>query len=163
MGAGLNLQHYDATKVDMVWGLEPSEGMRRKAKSVIEQSDIEVDWLALGGEEIPLEDNSADTVLLTYTLCTIANSDAALAEMRRVLKPEGSLLFCEHGEAPDQNVRKWQRRINPIWKRCFGGCHLNKRIPDMIRSANFKIKELDHMYVPGPKIAAYNYWGMATL
>ena len=163
MGSGLNLRHYNASKVDMVWGLEPSEGMRRKAKPAIEKSDIEVDWLRLGSEKIPLEDNSADTVMLTYTLCTIANGSAALAEMRRVLKPEGRLLFCEHGEAPDQRVRKWQQRVNPIWKRVFGGCHLDKQIPDMIRSANFDIKELEQMYVPGPKIAAYNYWGMATL
>ena len=163
MGAGLNLKHYDQNRVEMIWGLEPSEGMRRKAKPAIEASGIDVEWLGLGSEKIPLQDNSVDTVVMTYTLCTIADEPAALAEMRRVLRPEGILLFCEHGRAPDSNVRNWQNRINPLWKRLFGGCHLNKQIPELFHSAKFNIQELDEMYIPGPKIAAYNYWGMATI
>ena len=163
MGAGLNLKHYDQNRVEMIWGLEPSEGMRRKAKPAIEASGIDVEWLGLGSEKIPLQDNSVDTVVMTYTLCTIADEPAALAEMRRVLRPEGILLFCEHGRAPDSNVRNWQNRINPLWKRLFGGCHLNKPIPELFHSAKFNIQELDEMYIPGPKIAAYNYWGMATI
>lgn len=163
MGAGLNLEYYDRNRVDKIWGLEPSEGMRKKAKPVIDASGLNVEWLGLGSEQIPLQDNSVDTIVMTYTLCSIADGSTALAEMRRVLKPEGMLLFSEHGRAPDDNIRKWQSRINPFWKVLFGGCHLNKPIPEMFCAAKFEIQELDEMYIPGPKIAAYNYCGMATI
>lgn len=163
MGSGLNLKHYDASKVDMIWGLEPSEGMRRKAQTNLQQSDIEVEWLDLPSETIPLEDNSADTVVLTYTLCTIGDTDKALAEMRRVLKPDGQLVFSEHGESPDENVKKWQRRINPVWKKMAGGCNLNRRIPELISAAGFELHDLQQHYVKGPKIATYQYYGQAKL
>lgn len=163
MGSGLNLKHYDSTKVEMIWGLEPSEGMRRKAQSNIQACDIEVEWLGLPSDKIPLADNSADTVVLTYTLCTIPESQPALAEMSRVLAPGGKLLFSEHGEAPDQNIQKWQQRVNPLWKKIAGGCNLNRKIPELIRSAGFSIEELDECYIDGPKIAAYQYYGVASL
>jgi len=162
MGSGLNLKHYDASHVDKVWGLEPSLGMRKKAQKNISKCDLEVEWLGLPSEQIPLDDKSADTIVLTYTLCTIPDGSAALGEMRRVLKPNGRLLFCEHGEAPDENIQRWQQRINPVWRRFAGGCNLNKKIPSLIRAAGFNIKEMGESYIPGPRVAAYNYWGTAV-
>ena len=163
MGPAINIPFYDASKVEMVWGLEPSEGMRRKAAPRIANALFPIEWLGLPGEEIPLDDNSADTVLLTFTLCTIPDFAKALAGMRRVLKPGGRLLFAEHGAAPDASVRKWQERLNPIWKRLAGGCHINREIPQAIEAAGFKVESLDTMYLPGtPKVAAFQYWGFAT-
>lgn len=163
MGSGLNLPFYDRQKVEFVWGLEPSEGMRRKAKPVIEASDLDVRWLDLPSEAIPLEDNSVDCVLLTYTLCTIPDWAAALGEMKRVLKPDGKMFFCEHGEAPDDSVQKWQKRVNPVWKKIAGGCNLNRPIPDCLSSGGFRIDMIQSEYLKGPKIATYNYWGEASI
>ena len=162
MGSGLNIPFYDADKVEFVWGLEPSEGMRKKAQANLACAPFEVRWLDLPGEEIPLDDKSVDTVLLTFTLCTIPDWKAALQQMRRVMKPNAKLIFCEHGEAPDESVRRWQRRMNPIWGKIGGGCHLNRPIPDFIEQGGFKIDSIDTMYVPGPKFASFNYWGIAT-
>ncbi|MBW2232136.1 MAG: class I SAM-dependent methyltransferase [Deltaproteobacteria bacterium] len=163
MGSGLNIPFYDSSRIDFVWGLEPSEGMRRKAKRSVDTAPFEIKWLGLPGEEIPLDDDSADTVVLTYTLCTIPDFRAALVGMRRVLKPGGKLLFSEHGAAPDEAVRKWQDRINPIWKKVAGGCNINRDIPKAIEEAGFKIHQLDTMYLPKtPRIAAFQYWGYAT-
>ena len=163
MGPAINLPFYDPDRVEMVWGLEPSEGMRRKAAPRIAESPVPVEWLGLPGEEIPLDDDSADTVLLTFTLCTIPDFRKALGQMRRVLKPGGRLLFAEHGEAPDENIRKWQDRINPVWKRISGGCNVNRRIPHLIEESGFKIEDIDSMYLPGsPRFAAFQYWGSAT-
>ena len=114
MGPAINIPFYDASQVEMVWGLEPSEGMRLKAAPRIAKAPFPIEWLSLPGEEIPLEDDAADTVLLTFTLCTIPDFATALAQMRRVLKPGGKLLFAEHGAAPDESTRKWQDRINPF-------------------------------------------------
>ena len=114
-------------------------------------------------EDVPLESDSVDSVLLTFSLCTIPHPDRALAEARRVLKPEGKLVFCEHAQAPDENVARWQERINPIWKRLFGGCHLNRDIAGLIESGGFIMDEVDRMYLPNtPRIAAFNIWGCAS-
>jgi ubiquinone/menaquinone biosynthesis C-methylase UbiE len=162
MGSGLNLPFYQTDQVEKVWGLEPSAGMRRRARDRVAAAGVEVEWLDLPGEQIPLDDGFVDTVVLTYTLCTIPDATAALQGMRRVLKPGGQLLFCEHGEAPDPGVAKWQRRLNSGWRRCFGGCNLNRRIPTLIEEAGFSINELDTMYLPGsPRALAFNYWGVA--
>jgi ubiquinone/menaquinone biosynthesis C-methylase UbiE len=162
MGPALNLPYYDRSTVELVWGLEPSAGMRRKAARRLEQTDLDVRWLDLPGEEIPLDDSSVDTVVLTYTLCTIPGWERALAGMRRVLRPTGTLLFSEHGEAPDATVRTWQHRIDPIWTRVAGGCHLTRPIPQLIEAGGFRIDELESAYLPGPKIASYHYWGRAS-
>lgn len=162
MGSGLNLKYYDPDKVEMVWGLEPSNGMRRKAQKNIAESKVNVEWLGLPSEKIPLENDSVDTVVLTYTLCTIPGWKEALLEMNRVLKPDGQLLFCEHGEAPDPGIRKWQARVNPIWKKLMGGCNLDREIPKLISSAGFNIEEIEKGYIDGPKVAAYQYWGVAS-
>ncbi len=162
MGSGINIPFYDPAKVEKVWGLEPSEGMREKARPRVEAAPFELEWLGLPGEEIPLDNDSADTIVLTYTLCTIPDWRAAVEQMRRVLKPGGKLLFSEHGKAPDEAVRKWQDRINPVWKKIGGGCHLNRDIPKLLTEGGFDIKQLDSMYVPStPKVAGFTYWGYA--
>jgi ubiquinone/menaquinone biosynthesis C-methylase UbiE len=164
MGSGINLQFYDPSRVELVFGLEPSVGMRRKAQKNLDSAPVEVRWLDLPGEEVPLDDQSVDTIVLTFTLCTIPDFRTALAQMRRVLKPGGTMLFCEHGEAPDESVRRWQERINPIWKKIAGGCNLNRPIPTNLEDAGFSIAKLETMYLPGaPRFAAYNYWGSASL
>lgn len=163
MGSAINLEFYDQNQVEMVYGLEPSAGMRRKALSNLGRSPIHVEWLDLPGEKIPLADDSVDTVLLTFTLCTIPDWHTALLQMKRVLKPGGDLLFLEHGEAPHDNTRKWQHRITPGWKMLAGGCHLNRHIADLILQAGFEVQELENLYMPNaPKIAGYIYKGRAT-
>ncbi len=161
MGPGLNLPFYDRSSVEFVWGLEPSEGMRRKAAAALEATDLEVRWIDLPGEEIPLEDTSVDTIVLTYTLCTIPDWERALGQMRRVLKPGGRLLFSEHGEAPDESVRRWQHRIDPVWTRLAGGCHITRPIPQLIESAGFEFVDVESAYLSGPKISSYHSWGVA--
>jgi ubiquinone/menaquinone biosynthesis C-methylase UbiE len=163
MGSGLNLPFYDADKVESIWGLEPSEGMRKKAQKNLAESDLEVEWLGLPSEEIPLEDASADTVLLTYTLCSIAGWEQALGEMKRVLKPDGKLLFCEHGLAPDESTRKWQHRINPVWRTFTAGCNLTRDVPSCLEQTGFTIEKIDSGFIKGPRFATYNYWGQASI
>ncbi|MEC8427095.1 MAG: class I SAM-dependent methyltransferase [Pseudomonadota bacterium] len=163
MGSGLNLPYYDPDKVEMVWGLEPSEGMREKARSRVEAAPFDVQWLGLPGEEIPLEDHSVDCIVLTFTLCTIPDWLSALKQMRRVLKPGGKLLFSEHGLAPDAKVEKWQNRINPSWKVIAGGCNLNRPIPKLIQEGGFNIDSMESMYLPStPKFVGFSYWGIAS-
>lgn len=161
-GSGLNLPHYDAARVHKIYGLEPSAGMRRKAQPLVEASPLEIEFIDLPGEEIPLPADAVDTVLVTYSLCTIPDVHAALANMRRVLKPGGQLIFCEHGKAPDAGVRRWQDRLNPTWRALAGGCHLNRDIPALIEAAGFRIKSDQRDYIPGAKILCYNYWGFAV-
>lgn len=164
MGSGLNLPYYNADKVDMVWGLEPSEGMREKAQPNLKKSNINVEWLDLPGEEIPLDNNSADTIVLTFTLCTIPDWEKAMEQMHRVLKPGGKLLFAEHGKAPDKNIQRWQDKIDPYWSKIAGGCHVNRPIAEMISDSGFKIRQLESRYLPStPKVAGFNYWGYADL
>lgn len=163
MGSGLNLKHYQEEQVDLVWGLEPSAGMRRKAQANLDASNLNLEWLDLPSESIPLDNKSVDTIVLTYTLCTIEDPISALAEMHRVLKPEGKLIFSEHGQSPDESVRRWQDRANPVWRILAGGCNLNRAIPDLITDAGFNITKLDQKYIKGPKIAAYQYFGVADL
>ncbi len=160
-GSGLNLPFYDTKKVRKVFGLEPSEGMRKLAARRIERSDIEVEFIDLPGEEIPLADNSVDTVLVTYTLCTIPDPVAALEGMRKTLKPGGKLLFCEHGKAPDENVLRWQNRLNSVWGKIGGGCNINRDIPALLEQGGFRMTSDERMYIPGPKVLCYNYWGSA--
>ena len=162
MGSGINIPYYNPDKVEKVWGLEPSEGMREKARERVAAAPFELEWLGLPGEEIPLDDNSADSIVLTYTLCTIPDWRAAVNQMRRVLKPGGKLLFSEHGRAPDEAVRKWQNRINPLWMKMAGGCHLNRDIPKLLREGGFKLRDMESLYVPStPKVAGFTYWGYA--
>jgi ubiquinone/menaquinone biosynthesis C-methylase UbiE len=160
-GGGLNLRHYDRDNVRKVFGLEPSEGMRNSAARLIAESDVEVELIDLPGEEIPLDDNSVDSVLVTYTLCTIPDAVAAVRGMRRVLKSGGHLFYCEHGKAPDQDVYRWQRRLNPGWRRISGGCNMDRDIPALLREGGFDIEDDNRMYIPGIRALSYNYWGAA--
>jgi ubiquinone/menaquinone biosynthesis C-methylase UbiE len=163
MGSGTNLQFYDPERVELVYGLEPSAGMRRKAAKNLEQAPVPVEWLDLPGEEVPLADDSVDTVLLTFTLCSIADWRGALAEMHRVLKPDGVLLFCEHGRAPEAGVQRWQDRLTPVWKRIAGGCHLNRPMNELITEGGFRITELEAEYLDQtPKFVGYIYSGEAV-
>jgi len=162
-GSGLNLLYYDRDKVRRIWGLEPSESMRRLANRSISESEIDVELIELPAEEIPLDDESVDTVLVTYTLCTIPEVLQALEQIRRVLKPQGRLLYCEHGKAPDDNVQKWQQRLNPAWKKIAGGCNLHRDIPTILDESGFLIEDDNRMYLPGVKALSYNYWGSARI
>ncbi len=162
LGSGLNLPYYDASKVSRVWGLEPSEGMRKLAEKRLSQSSLELELIDLRGEEIPLDSNAVDTVVVTYTLCSIPDAARALKGMRRVLRPGGRLLFCEHGLAPDESVRRWQHRINPAWRRLSGGCNVNRDIPALLESSGFRLVDDERMYIPGVRVLSYNYWGSAV-
>ncbi len=163
MGSGHNLAFYDPAKIEMVFALEPSAAMVKRARPMAEKMPFRVEFINLPGEEIPLEDNSVDTVLLTYTLCTIPDTLKALQNMRRVLKPNGKLLFCEHGVAPDEAVRKWQNRLNGIWGKIGGGCNINRNIPSLIEAGGFNIIEQQSMYLPStPRVFSFNYWGAAA-
>jgi ubiquinone/menaquinone biosynthesis C-methylase UbiE len=125
---------------------------------------IPVEFLAQSAEEpLPLSSESVDTVVVTWTLCSIPNAAQALQEMRRVLKPSGRLIFLEHGRSPDASVVAWQDRLTPVWKRFTGGCHLNRKVDDLIATAGFEITELKTSYLPGPRPMTYIYQGFAQL
>ncbi len=161
IGSGLNLGFYDPAKVEHIFGVDPSAEMQLKARKRAANIGIPVDTVPLVIEQIGAADASFDTVVCTFTLCTIPDPVPALKEMRRVLKPGGELLFCEHGLAPDAGVRLWQNRLTPLWKPLAGGCHLNRNIPDLIAAGGFEISELDAHYLPGPKPMTYVYSGVA--
>jgi len=161
VGTGLNLPYYDRSKVEKVFGLDPSPEMTVKAERAARSSHLDVEFIHSPAESIPLDPASVDTVLLTYTLCTIPETQAALREMRRVLRPGGKLVFCEHGLAPDASVRKWQHAIGPVWKRLAGGCHLDRDIPALLAQGGFKVEDMSTMYLPGWRPATFNYWGVA--
>jgi len=162
VGSGLNLPFYDSTRVTRLWGLEPAAEMRQLAAAAVRSLPFEFEFIDLPGEEIPLEANSVDTVVVTYTLCTIPDTEPALRGMARVLRPGGKLIFCEHGAAPDDDVRRWQERMNPIWSRVGGGCKLDRAIPELICAGGFEIDQMETMYLPGWRPAGFNYWGSAS-
>ncbi len=163
IGSGLNLPYYNKSLVKKVYGLDPSEELNEIALKNASDINLDIDFIISGAEEIKLPAKSIDTVLITYTLCTIPEFKVALKEIKRVLKDDGIMLFCEHGLAPDKNISKWQNRINPLWGKLFGGCNINRNIPHIIQESGLNIKKLEQMYLPStPKIVAYNYWGVAS-
>ena len=162
-GSGLNFSFYEENNIDKLYALEPDKEMLRQAESVVKEVNFLITFLETGAEKIPLEDDSIDTALLTYTLCTIPDPLAALLEIRRVLKKGGKLVFCEHGMAPENNVKKMQNFINSFWPIFVGGCNLNRDIPSLIKDAGFLVDNLETMYLPKtPKWFGYNYWGSAS-
>jgi len=162
-GSGLNLPHYDPAKVTKLYALEPSEGMLKRARARAAEAPVPVEVLPETAEALSLPDASVDTVVVTFSLCTIPDGVAALAGARRALKPGGRLLFCEHGCAPDEDVARTQRRLEPMWKVICGGCHLTRDIPRLVEDGGFRMDWLETMYLPGtPRWAGYNYWGAAA-
>src|SRR5262249_39042728 len=159
IGSGLNLPFY-GDDVTQVIGLDPSPPLLAMAQKAA-RPKLPVELIEASAEGIPLGKPSLDTVLTTWTLCSIPDSVCALGEMRRVLKPSGILLFVEHGRAPDARVCRWQDRLTPIWKRFGGGCHLNRPIADLIASAGFRLERLENGYMPGPRPLTYMYEGKA--
>jgi ubiquinone/menaquinone biosynthesis C-methylase UbiE len=158
VGSGLNLPFY-RPPVREVLALEPAPRLVSMARSA--SHSMPVNFLEASAEAIPLDEHSVDTVVTTWTLCTIPQAATALAEMRRVLRPGGKLLFVEHGLAPDEGVRRWQDRLTPAWRRFSGGCHLNRPIRSMIEGAGFRIERIDTGYIPGPKPMTFMYEGSA--
>ncbi|WP_020569272.1 class I SAM-dependent methyltransferase [Neolewinella persica] len=161
IGSGLNLPLYNNENVKHLTAIDPSIEMWDK--NVIDTNNLsfDFDFVKAYAENIPEEDNSFDSVVITYALCTIPDTSKALEEVRRVLKTKGKLIFCEHGKAPDKAVQKWQNVINPLWKRLGGGCNLNKDIQLIIEENGFKMDNLEKRYIPGWKPASFNYWGVA--
>ena len=162
IGSGLNIPFYNSDKIDQVIGIDPSHELLELAKELANDSKASIDLVIGSAESIPYPDNFFDTVLVTYTMCTIPNVAIANKEMWRVLKDDGRLIFCEHGLAPDKKISKWQNRIDPFWGKIAGGCHLNRDIQKLITNAGFSFESLDKMYIPStPKFAGYNYWGVS--
>ena len=160
IGSGLNLPFYGAG-VEHLFAVEPSPQLRRMAGRRTKGARFPIEFLDRSAEEIPLERHSVDTVVTTWTLCTIPDAVRALEEMKRVLKPAGVLLFVEHGLAPDPGVRAWQHRLNPLWKRIGGGCNLNRKIDELIARSGFRLADLETEYAKGPKPMSFIYCGCA--
>ena len=162
IGPGHNLPFYDRDKVTHVTGVDPGVEMTALAKKRLQETPLDVEILNASAEDMPIDNNFADTVVLTYSACTIPSAERALAEMRRVLKPDGRLLFCEHGRSPDSDVARWQDRINPYWNRLAGGCNVNRDIPVLVRQAGFDVDTLETGYIaPFPKFSTYHFRGIA--
>lgn len=165
-GSGTNFPLYDTEAVTELHAIEPAPGMVARARSAIQQTPLSgcTQIHQCGAESVPLADKSVDTAVITFVLCTIPDWQAALREVRRVLKPEGRVLFSEHGLAPDPDVAKWQHRVEPVWKRLAGGCHLTRDTTALLDAEGFSVTEHDTMYLPNtPKIAGYVSWGSARV
>jgi ubiquinone/menaquinone biosynthesis C-methylase UbiE len=161
IGSGLNLAAYHPD-IETVCGVDPSAELLAKARDRVANVGFPVRLLEASSENLPLENRSFDTIVMTFTLCSIPHPGAALLEIRRVLKPEGELLFAEHGRAPDSDVMLWQDRITPIWKRIGGGCHLNRKVDDLIQAAGFRVERLSAGYQKfAPRPFSFFYEGIA--
>lgn len=160
IGTGHNLPHYQ--EVDSVTGLDPAPELTEKAAVRAAQSNKEVRILQVSSEEIPAASGAFDSIVCTWTLCSIPNVYRALDEMRRVLKPSGRFYFIEHGLSPEARVARWQRAVEPLWKLIGGGCHLTRRPADLLQHAGFKLLETRDSVLPGPKIATFTTHGVAT-
>jgi ubiquinone/menaquinone biosynthesis C-methylase UbiE len=161
-GSGLNLRFY-TSQVTRVVALEPSPQLQRMARERASQSTVPVEFLSQTAEEtLPLAPQSIDTIVLTWTLCSIAGAAQALQRARDVLKEDGQLIFVEHGRSPDPRVAAWQDRLTPFWKRIGGGCHLNRQIDQLVTTSGFRIRELTTSYLPGPRPMTFIYQGLAS-
>src|SRR5580704_3924210 len=160
IGSGLNLPFY-GNSVSQIIGIEPSAKLLHMARAASRSTSIPLDLIEGTAETIPIDDRSIDTVVTTWTMCSIPMLERSLGEIRRVLRPGGRLLFVEHGRAPDPRVRWWQDHLTPVWKRFSGGCHLNRPIEDVVGHAGFRIEHLDKGYMRGPKAMTFMYEGSA--
>lgn len=161
IGSGLNLPHYDSDQVRSVTGVDPAAELTAKARARAERLDAPVEVLGVSGEDLPLDNNAFDCIVCTWTLCSIPNPYRAVAEMRRVLKPSGRLIFVEHGKSDEGHVFKWQRRIEPLWKKIGGGCHLTRRPDQLLTDGGFGLDSFQTGYEKGPKFAAFMLHGIA--
>jgi SAM-dependent methyltransferase len=163
VGPGVNFAHYDSAKVKKVYALEPNRGMMSRADEQRKRTCLHVEFIELPGERIPLPDASVDTVVSTFTLCTIPGVADAVKGLRRVLRPKGKFIFFEHGLAPDVPVQRWQRRTEPLFQWAFEGCHITRDIPSLISNTGFVITNVESGYLaPFPKSGSYCWWGMAV-
>jgi ubiquinone/menaquinone biosynthesis C-methylase UbiE len=161
IGPGLNLPHYSA-QVERVYGVDPSPWLLHMARKRARECKAPVELFQQTAETpLPLDDASMDTVVMTWTLCSIPDAARALRQMRRVLRRDGQLLFVEHGRAPDLEVVRWQQRLTPAWKKASGGCHMDRKVDSLITAAGFQITELHAGYRPGPRLLTYTYQGRA--
>ena len=161
-GSGLNLPYYDSSKVTRVIGVDPGEGFLALADGRLKDSRVPVELIRAPAEKIPLGDNIADTAVLTYTLCSVDDPVQTLREIRRVLKPNGMLIFCEHGRADDESVVRWQDRLNPMWKTLACGCNLNRDTAALLSEAGFTIDKIDRFYLDSaPKPLGFQCRGIA--
>jgi ubiquinone/menaquinone biosynthesis C-methylase UbiE len=160
IGSGLNLPLYGGMVASVI-GLEPSSELLNMARPRAEAAAASITLLDASAETIPLDSSSIDTVVTTWTLCTIPNAQQALGEMRRVLRPGGALLFVEHGRAPEPGVARWQDRLDPLWSRLAGGCHVNRKMDDLISGSGFRIDALENARIPGPRTHTFLYQGRA--
>jgi ubiquinone/menaquinone biosynthesis C-methylase UbiE len=161
IGTGLNIPFYDRARVTSLVGIEPGLAMHRLALRRGRLAGIDVELVGVSAERIPVANASFDTVVSTYALCSIPDPVAALRELKRALVPGGTLLFSEHGRAPDARVLKWQTRLQPYWMKVAGGCRMDRDIPALLEEAGFK-PEVQSRYIPGPRILSYHYWGAAV-
>jgi ubiquinone/menaquinone biosynthesis C-methylase UbiE len=163
VGPGVNFPHYDPARVNKVYALEPNPGMLRRADKQRRQTQLDIEFVDLPGERIPLADYSVDTIVSTFTLCTIPGVVEAIQGMGRVLRPGGKLIFFEHGLSPDPQVQRWQRRTEPLFRWAFEGCHVTRDMPDLIARGGFKIEQLEKGYLARfPKSGSYYWWGVAV-
>ena len=160
VGSGLNLPLYGAA-ADRVCGIDPSPELLARARERIAAARVPVSLIRASAEQLPFGDAAFDTLVMTWTLCSIPNPGAALNEMRRVLKPGGSLLFVEHGLSPEPRITRWQHRLTPCWKHIGGGCHLDRNMDALIRAAGFRMDALETGYMKGPKPWTFMYRGRA--
>jgi ubiquinone/menaquinone biosynthesis C-methylase UbiE len=160
IGSGLNFPLYGA-KVSSILGLEPSPELLGMAERMLAATHLPITLMQATAEALPLDSQCIDTAVTTWTLCTIPNADLALREVRRVLRPGGSLLFVEHGRAPEPGVARWQDRLNPLWRRVAGGCNLNRKIDALIADAGFRFDTLRNSRLPGPRTLSFLYEGRA--
>ena len=162
IGTGLNMSHYDAGKVERVIGVDPDADITALARARLDKAPVPVELITDSGEELPLDDNLADTAVLTYTACSIPDIGAALSEIRRVLKPGGRVLFAEHGRSVRPSVARWQDRLNPLWRKIAGGCNLNRNTEKLLVEAGFSIERCDKFPLARvPEIIGFHYVGSA--
>lgn len=163
IGSGLNLPFY-SSEVKRVYGVDPSLELQRVARKRAAGRTVDVEFLSQSAEEpVPLPNESVDTIVMTWTLCSIPNAPKALEQVKRVLKPGGNLIFVEHGRAPDRRIAVWQDRLNPTWKHIGGGCNLNRKVDELITKAGFQITDLRTFYLPGPRPMTFTYQGLARV